>query len=138
VSHITVIDIEIRDLDCLRQAAEALGLEFRENQKTFKWYGTSFDQAGVCDHAIGLHNNPEAYEVGVIRNPDKPGYQLKWDLYRRGHGLQDKVGDKCAKLCQKYAEKVVMKGVAGLKARGWSTVSSKNEQGEIVVRCVKG
>ena len=39
MSHVTVIAVELKDLDALKAVCAALGLEFRENQKTYRWYG---------------------------------------------------------------------------------------------------
>jgi len=89
MSHVTVIEFEIRDLECLRQACTELGLEFREGQKTFRWFGVhvgdykvpdgfAVQDMGKCDHAIGLPGNgpsKKAYEIGVVRRRDgKPGH----------------------------------------------------------------
>ncbi len=41
MSHVATIEIQIKDLAALKQAAKDLGLEFRENQKTYRWYGYS-------------------------------------------------------------------------------------------------
>ena len=65
MSHVTVIAVELKDLDALKAVCAALGLEFRENQTTYRWYGrhvgdfpipeglTKAD-LGRCDHAIAV------------------------------------------------------------------------------------
>jgi len=150
MSHITLVDIEIKDLECLRKAAAELGLEFCEGQKTFKWYGQhmgdyplpeGFTQAdmGSCDHALKVKGNPEAYEIGVVKRRDgKSGYHLMWDFWQGGYGLQQAVGANCSKLCQGYAEKVVLKNTQALRSKGWQMSKQKNKNGEIVVRLVRG
>jgi hypothetical protein len=150
MSHVTIIDIEIRDLDCLRAAAEELGMEFREGQTKFKWWGHSvgdyplpvgFTEAdmGKCSHALAVKGKPNAYEVGVVARRDgKPGYVLMWDFFNGGEGLQKVVGEGCSKLCQKYSEKVVLKHVGPLQAKGWNMQKTAGANGQIVVRLVKG
>jgi hypothetical protein len=100
MSHVAMVSIEIKDLDALKVAAEECGLEFRENQKTYKWYGKwmndySGDDAaykagldpkdyGKCAHAIGVPNNNRAYEIGVI-DKGEGKYGLVWDFWQGGH-----------------------------------------------------
>lgn len=134
MSHITTIDVEIRDLECLEEAAEELGLRLIRDQKTFRTYQPS----RPCDHVLKLKGFSEAYEIGVVADKAKPGsYKLQTDFFMDGYGLQAKVGEGGSKLKQKYAEKVVIKGLKPLKARGWSVHSTTNAEGEIVVRCMK-
>lgn len=134
MSHITTIDIEIRDLECLAEAAADLGLDLVLGKRTFRTYQPSTP----CDHVLKLRGFSEAYEIGVVADPGKPGsFKLKTDFFMDGYGLKDKVGEGASKLRQKYAEKVVLKGLKPLKARGWNVSSSQNAQGEIVVRCLR-
>jgi hypothetical protein len=91
MSHITKIEIEIMDLGALRMACTRLDLGFHENQRTFKNYNRSAE--GECDHAIGLLNNAKAYEIGVARRENAPGYELKWDSFANGYGLVDGIYD---------------------------------------------
>ena len=118
MSHVATVDIEIKDLAALRLACSEIGLEFREGQKTFKWYGRwvndySADDAayragidpknyGKCDHALSVPGNSKAYEIGVVKQPNG-SYKLAWDFYSGGFGLMEKVGQKCGKLVSSYA-----------------------------------
>ena len=63
MSHIAKIELEINDPENLKLACERLGLQFIENQKTYKWYGSwvgdsplpdgiTLSDLGKCDHAI--------------------------------------------------------------------------------------
>src|ERR1035437_5141802 len=99
MSHVTTIAIEIRDLNVVKEICQELGLEFKENQKTYKWYGThvgdyplpaGFTKAdmGKCDYAIRLKGNTQAYEVGVVKSKTGSGYQMIWDFWAGGQGLQ--------------------------------------------------
>ena len=49
MSHISKIELEVKDLGTLRQACTRLGLKILEGKRTFKWYG---QEEGRCDHAI--------------------------------------------------------------------------------------
>jgi len=121
MSHVATVDIEIKDLDALETACKRLGLELMRDQTTYKWYGHSVgdyplpegftaEDLGNCEHAIRVPHNEMAYEVGVVRRRDgKPGWQLMWDFWNRGYGLQGLVGDNCSKLKQMYATQVATK-----------------------------
>lgn len=120
MSHVATVDVHIQSLTDLRAACERLGLEFVEGQETYRWFGKhvgdyplplGFTPAdlGKCSHAIRLRDaSPVAgqlpYEIGVVdRRDGKPGWQLMWDFYRGGYGLQAKVGEGCGLLKQAYA-----------------------------------
>ena len=45
MSHISKIELEVKDLGTLRQACIRLGLNMLEGKKTFKWYGQEEDTA---------------------------------------------------------------------------------------------
>src|SRR6266446_5904173 len=103
MSHVAEIDMEIKDLDALKAAAQDLGLEFCEGQQTYKWYGHSVgdfpmpagfkeQDLGKCEHALRVKGNPGAYEIGIVpRRDGRPGYTLLWDFWAGGLGLQNKV-----------------------------------------------
>lgn len=111
-SHVVSVNVEIKDLAALRRAAEKLGLEFREGQRTYRWYGrwvgdyklpegVTQDQLGKCDHALAVAGNPSAYEVGIVSQPDGT-FKLMWDFWAGGYGLQEKIGQDCSKLTAGY------------------------------------
>jgi hypothetical protein len=105
MSHIVEIKLLINDLAALKAAVAAdPRLEWRE-KKTYNWYGRSVgdyplpegitkEDLGKCDFAIGVKDNPEAYEVGVIKKKDGTGYTLMGDFYKGGYGLCEVVGEK--------------------------------------------
>lgn len=115
MSHIARIELEINDLETLRAACERLGLEFMENQATYKWYGTlvgdtplpdgiAVNDLGKCDHAILV---PGAqYEIGIVRKGSK--YILLWDFWFQG-GLEGKIGKNGGRLKQAYTIERVRK-----------------------------
>jgi len=123
--------MEFKDLECLKRAAKKLGLEFRENQKNYKWYGTHVgdypvpegftkEDLGKCDHALSIpqteDNSGRAYEVGVVENKTGKGYTLLWDFWQGGFGLRQKIGDNGIQLQKEYAAQVAEKH---LKIQGY-------------------
>jgi hypothetical protein len=109
MSHVSDIELQIQSLDELKQACMELGLTFKENQKTYAWYGRWIGDAplppgmkvedlGKCDHAIKVPGCE--YEIGII---GKCGdYRLLWDYWHSG-GLEKALGKKAGKFKQAYA-----------------------------------
>lgn len=145
LSHVATVDVEIKDLVSLRKACDRLGLELVEGQETYKWYGESVgdyplpagfqaSDLGKCSHAIRLRpDSPvytnQAYEIGVVARRDgRPGYQLLWDFYCGGFGLQDHVGEGCAKLKQAYANEVAKRTAI---QQGFRVQETVNQNGSI-------
>ena len=121
MSHVCVVDLEIRDLDCLAKACKRIGLELHEGQKTYRWYGRHVgdyalpegfmkEDLGKCSHAIAIPGSTEAYEIGVVQRRDgKQAFCLQWDFFAGGYGMEAKVGEGCVKLKQAYAAEVALK-----------------------------
>jgi hypothetical protein len=130
MSHVTVIAVELKDLDALGAICAALGLEFRENQKTYRWYGqhvgdypvpSGFAKAdlGKCDHAIAVKGNRNAYEVGLVKRGD--AFIPLWDFWQGGYGLREKIGEDGSTLISAYTREVaVRKARQFAKSKGWS------------------
>lgn len=109
MSHVSQIDIEIKDLTALQAACARLGLIWKANQSSYKWYGrwvgdyplpenVKVKDLGKCLHAIEV---PGArYEVGVTEVNGK--LTLLWDFYSSG-GLEQILGNNGGKLIQAYA-----------------------------------
>jgi hypothetical protein len=109
MSHVTTIDLEIKDLGALKTACERLGYQWMEGQTTYRWYGhwvgdypmpQGFNKLdlGKCDHAIKV---PGAdYEIGIVTRNGKT--TLLWDFFSSG-GLQEVIGKNGGKLKQAYA-----------------------------------
>jgi hypothetical protein len=146
MSHVAKVDLEVRDLGCLAKAAEHLGLELVQGQQTYRWYGRSVgdypmpagfkaSDLGKCEHAIRIPGASCAYEIGVVGRKDgKPGYQLLWDFWAGGYGMQAKVGNNGDKLKQEYAVQVAMKHA---RAQGYQVSRKQKEDGSVVLRAVK-
>lgn len=158
MSHVAEVKIQVKDLDCLRIACAKLGLELREGQTQYRWWGQhmgdypvpdgmTIEDLGHCDHAIavagsplysqkGNHmggaGNPAPYEVGVRRRPDG-SYSLIYDFMFGGYGLQEKIGRQCKTLVQEYGAQVAIKQAkkAGLKVTGRKTLPN----GRIQIIC---
>jgi hypothetical protein len=149
VSHVTSVNIHIKDLEALKQAAKELGLELVK-QDHFKWYGTHVgdyplpqgftkEDMGKCEYAIRLPGNPHAYEVGVCKRRDgKPGYQLLWDFWSGGYGLQDAIGKDGQKLKQGYAVQVAKKQMQQYQRDGFRMVQYKKPDGTVVMKAMRG
>ncbi|MBW1781264.1 MAG: DUF1257 domain-containing protein [Deltaproteobacteria bacterium] len=114
MSHISKIELEVKDLSILSQACTRLGLHLIRDQKSFRWYG----KASTCDHAIQV---PGAnYEIGVTK---KEGlYELNCDYY--DHNLEKVIGPEGGLLKQAYA---VMKTRIEARKKGYSVIERKTE-----------
>ena len=132
MSHIAKIELEITDPEILKLACERLGLEFMENQQTYKWYGTwigdtplpegiSIHDLGKCDHAIRV---PGAqYEIGIVKRDRK--YILLWDFWNQG-GLELKLGKNAGRLKQAYTIERVRKEA---RLKGHRICEQKTDKG---------
>lgn len=52
MSHIATVDVQIRDLDALDRACQRLGLEFRRDQTTYKWWGNTGPRADLTTEQL--------------------------------------------------------------------------------------
>lgn len=107
--------MKIESLDSLKAACSELGLRFNEGAESYKWYGRSVgdyplpegftkEDMGKCDHSISVPGKPGAYEVGVCKAKDgSDGYELLWDFWGKGYGLQDAIGKEGMALQEEYA-----------------------------------
>jgi hypothetical protein len=118
MSHVCAIKTVLKDMEAVKATCKELGLEFKENQQTYKWWGSSvgdykvpagFTAAdlGKCTHAIGIPGS--TWEVGVVkaRNPDgtpAQGYTLMFDFFgTQGRPILAALGGETAgKFVQSY------------------------------------
>lgn len=149
MSHVTTIDIVIKDLDALRKACEECGLEFVEGQTTFKWFGKFMNDSpvpegyspadyGKCEHAIKVPGNKQAYEIGVVQNKKTEGWSLLFDSWNGGYGLMAKAGAQCGKLTQEYSKAVVKKKLKPVLMKGFKLKQKAGENGAIVLHLRRG
>lgn len=112
MSHVAVIKAQIKSLESLKKACKELKLIFKEDQKTYEWFGEHVgdypipegmtkEDMGKCLHAIEV---PGAdYEIGVIKDPLDPlgnDYKLIWDFWDRS--LVNVLGKDAWKLQAEY------------------------------------
>ena len=106
--HVSVIALQIKSIDALKNACQRLGLEFREGQTHYAWFGYFVGDAplpegftqedlGKCEHA--LHVPGAGYEIGLVFRDGS--WRLMWDSYGPG-GLEQALGPDCNKLRQAY------------------------------------
>lgn len=133
MSHVSKIEIEIRDLACLAKACQRLGLEFRENQREYVWYGRlvqpdryplpegiTENDLGKCHHAIHIPN--ASYEIGVVKRGSS--YTLLADFWDTR--LKNAIGDGGGRLKQAYgAERTIQEA----RRRNYRVVEQKTATG---------
>jgi len=133
-SHVARVEVDVRDLDALAVAAQRCGLVLNRGQKTYRWFGEAVgDDLGKCDHAIGVVNPVKVrgqlpYEIGVVARQDGTGYDLLWDFFAEGYGLQRLAGEKCSTLIGEYLHAVAEKAAA---QQGWLT--ERTLAGELLI-----
>ena len=134
MSNVESVNVQITDLKSLKAACERLGVEFRENQKTYTFFGRSVgdyplpagftaEELGKCEHAI--HVPGVRYEIGVVPLKTGKGYTLLYDFYGRsghhdGEKLKDKFGTGLTKLVDAYSLEALK-----AKARAKGYISSE-------------
>lgn len=125
MSHVVKIDLKVTSLPALKAACAGLGLEFVEGQSNYRWYGRyvgggyqgrnsvarvipESEFGKNAEHVIRVPGNVNAYEIGVVRNTDGPGWSLVYDNWQGGKGLEVVAGKDLVKLKVGYGEQVVM------------------------------
>ena len=117
MSHISKIELEVKDLGTLKQACSRLGLRFVENQKTFKWYG---QEDGRCDHTIRVPG--ATYEIGVVKSGDL--YELRCDYWESAIGKA--IGQNGGLLKQAYA---IERTRTEARRKGYSVIEKTTDTG---------
>ncbi|MCC7421813.1 MAG: DUF1257 domain-containing protein [Planctomycetaceae bacterium] len=124
MSHIATVELEIKDLDALELACTRIGVELVRGQERFKNYN---GRRSPCNHAIRVPGNHKAYEIGV-RETEGGKFELAFDLFQGGHGLQKFVGRGCNNLKQAYAVEVAKKQAL---RQGFRVAEKKQDNGSI-------
>jgi len=139
MSHVETVKVTILDLKALKAACIRLGVEFREGQTTYAWFGRSVGDykipdgmtgadLGHCSHAI--HVKGVEYEVGLVAKKDgKPGYTLAYDFWGPGQGLLKKFGKTLGELVNAYTAEVLK---AKARAKGY-VVREESVAGKIKI-----
>ena len=143
MSHVVSIKTELRDIDAVKAACADLGLTFKQNQKTIRWFGSwandyarddaayklgiKVEQYGTCDHAIEVPGSN--YDIGLLRNPDTGGYRLYFDFWgQNGHTIQAALGQHGETLLQYYAKH---KTIAEMRKLGHMVSCTKAANGTL-------
>jgi len=83
--------------------------------------GQDVKNMGKCDHAIAVPNNKNAYEIGVAWNAEKSCFELRYDFWQGGYGLEKVAGKKCGNLAKAYTQTVALKEAKKFaQENGWS------------------
>ena len=149
MSHVSNVELEVNDLDALRDAiAQTDGLTWCEGHQNYKWYGkwmndfhgsvaavdNGFDPStfGQSEHVIRAEGIE--YEIGVVKNPDGQGYRLLYDNYASGKQIAERYGSGLETIKNSYAERVAVKQ---LQRKGYRVTTRVNSQGQRQVVGVK-
>lgn len=133
MSHVSKIEIEINDLHCLKQACQRIGLEFRENQRSYVWYGRLVNpqntplpegitekDLGKCHHAIHIPN--ASYEIGIVQQGTK--FIMLADYW--DSKLSVAIGKDGGKLKQAYT---ITKTLQEARRRNYRVIEQKTATG---------
>ena len=139
MSHIESVKVTITDLEALKDACTAMGVEFVQGKKEYNWFGQSVgdhplpagfakEDLGKCDHVIRVPG--VNYEVGVVpaRTADgkaAKGFTLLYDFWgsagrHDGSKLKAKFGDGLTKLVDEYSLAALKRKAA---AKGYLTTT---------------
>ena len=140
MSHITRIEISVKDLQALKQACKDLGLEFVDGQTHYRWFsrfmgdtelpqGMKESDLGKCDYVLRIPGNSEAYEVGIVKRGNE--YILCYDFWSGGYGLEAAIGAGAQKLVQAYSKAVIKKENKELEEEGWTVQTKTLANGKV-------
>lgn len=148
MSHIVTVDMKnVTDLEALAAAAPHFGMELVRDVKNYKWWGHSVgdypipegfteSDLGKCDHVLRVKNNPNAYEIGVVKAKNgRPGYQLIYDFYGdKGRAVKNCVGAKGEKLKSAYEVSYTQRH---WQRKGCRVTTTRKENGVVVVEAIR-
>ncbi len=117
MSHISKIELEVKDLGTLKLACQRLGMNMVQDQNTFKWYG---QEEGRCDHAIQVPG--AGYEIGVIRTGNS--FELRCDYWDSAIGKA--IGKNGGLLKQAYA---IERTKTEARRKGYSVIEKQTDSG---------
>ena len=129
MSHIATVKTQMTEIEALKDAVEAAGGVWKQDQKTHNFYSGT----GRCDHAFGLPG--VHYEVGVTKNLDG-SLSLSLDDYgyensrHDGYKLVAKFGANGSALMQGYAKSIT---VREMRRKGYHVSFQQQENGAVRV-----
>jgi len=101
MSHISRIQLDVNNLNCLEKAVKKLGGTFHKNKTEFSYYA---GRKGKCLHAASFPNC--SYDLGIVQGENNKSFGLEWDSFSQG-GLTKVLGTNADKLKQLYTSFVV-------------------------------
>lgn len=134
MSHIAEVNLELKDLNALAKAADALGMELVRDARTFNYYGGAKDP---CVHKLRLKNAGQgAYEIGLrYTDGTQKAFAPAWDTFgQHGANLVKAVGRECVELKKRYAAEV---SAAQLRKQGYSVAITATKDQGLRVRATK-
>ena len=160
MSHVASVDLVCQDVDAIEVACAELSKQlgrkvtFRRGQKTWRYYGRwvndyhGGDAAykhgidpkdyGKGEHAISIDG--VEYEIGVVKNPNGPGYVLIYDFFGPGQQLAALFGKGLERLKQEYGAQVAVKQLNALNRPGqrpWQVSRTLLPCGTVKVRAAR-
>lgn len=114
---------------------------------TYKWYGYHVgdypmpegfteDDLGKCQYKLYIPGNPDAYEIGVVKNKSGSGYTLLYDFWgEQGEALVKRIGGQNGgKLKQSYG---VHAATFAAKRQGFRVQKFNTADGGVQLALVK-
>lgn len=133
MSHVAEIDLELKDLDAVGRAADALGMRLVRDAKTFTYYA---GQQSPCVHKLVFKDaQPGAWEVGLVYADNSlTSYRPALDDFgMQGKRITDALGRDCVELKKRYTAEV---SAAQLRKQGYR-VQIKQDAGQYRIRGTK-
>jgi hypothetical protein len=96
--------------------------------------GYTEEDLGHCTYAMGLPNNDKAYEVGVVERKDGKGWDMCWDFYQKGYGLQDAIGEDGTNLKTGYTKTLTINEA---RKNGFRVKERRNEHNQVELTLFK-
>ena len=154
MSHVTKLNMKVRDLEALSEVLQALPepMELRTDQKRFAWWGSFVGDStpppgrnpadyGHCDAAIcypgvkGKDGPAGPWEIGVCKALDGDGYDLLADTFG---GAGSRIVSQLPAIRREYAAKVAEnKAMETLARKGFRTVREDLPGSRIRLRLVR-
>lgn len=132
MSHITNVQVKIRDVAALAAAVAHLGGRFEEGAQTYKtYYGNT-----KCEHAIRF---PQAgYDIGVVKATDGDGYELQYDRWgTHGQAVERVAGAGLSALKREYGVAVATTRAQKLARQGWRVQRQDLDGGRVRLRLTR-
>lgn len=127
MSHVTTVNLKVSNLEALKTAAERLGAEFREGQKSFQtWF-----EKQPCAHAIRVPGSK--FEVGVM-NAVNGTYDLRYDRDGDGRKIVQMFGQDDYRLRQEYSAVVTEDNAKDLARKGYRMTRETLDSGIVRMR----